>query len=309
MQKGLVIKSTGSWYTVRLENGVYLDCRLKGKFRIKDVRTTNPVAVGDRVMVDEQSAVIEELEERKNYIIRKSVNLSRQAQIIAANLDQALLLVTLSNPTTSTGFIDRFLLTAEAYHIPVKIVFNKVDIYTEDEKKRLEILKKLYTKIGYECHAISALNSDDVAKVKTLLKDKVTLLSGHSGVGKSTLLNAIVPQANATVGKTSDFHQKGKHTTTFAEMFELDFGGYIIDTPGIKGFGIVDLDKAELSHYFIEMRELLKACKFNNCTHINEPNCAVLKALQEARLEESRYKSYLSIYFDDEDETYRTPDY
>lgn len=309
MQKGLVIKSTGSWYTVRLENGVYLDCRLKGKFRVKDVRTTNPIAVGDRVEIDEQSAVISGLEERSNYIIRKSVNLSRQAQIIAANLDQALLVVTLSNPPTSTGFIDRFLLTAEAYHILVKIIFNKADIYTEDENAQLDSLKNLYSSIGYECLSISALNSNDVAKVKALLKDKITLLSGHSGVGKSTLLNAIAPQANAKVGETSDFHHKGKHTTTFAEMFELDFGGYIIDTPGIKGFGIVDLDKKELSHYFVEMRELLHECKFNNCTHIDEPNCAIKAAVEEGRIAYSRYKSYLSVFFDDEDETYRTPDY
>ena len=309
MQKGLVIKSTGSWYTVRLENGAYLDCRLKGKFRVKDVRTTNPIAVGDRVVVDEQSAVISELEDRSNYIIRKSVNLSRQAQIIAANLDQALLVVTLSNPPTSTGFIDRFLLTAEAYHIPVKIIFNKADIYTNDEQVQLEELKTLYTSIGYPCYAISALNTKDVATVKALLKDKVTLLSGHSGVGKSTLLNAIAPHANAKVGETSDFHQKGKHTTTFAEMFELDFGGYIIDTPGIKGFGIVDLDKNELSHYFIEMREALQNCKFNNCTHIDEPNCAVKAAVEDGKIAFSRYKNYLSVFFDDEEETYRTPDY
>lgn len=309
MSKGLVIKSTGSWYTVRLDNGVYLDCRLKGKFRVKDVRTTNPIAVGDRVEVDEQSAVISGLEERSNYIIRKSVNLSRQAQIIAANLDQALLVVTLSNPPTSTGFMDRFLLTAEAYHIPAKIIFNKADIYTESEHAQLEVLKNLYTTIGYECISISALNANDVAKVKALLKDKITLLSGHSGVGKSTLLNAIAPQANAKVGETSDFHHKGKHTTTFAEMFELDFGGYIIDTPGIKGFGIVDLDKKELSHYFVEMRELLHECKFNNCTHIDEPNCAIKAAVEEGKIAYSRYKSYLSVFFDDEDETYRTPDY
>jgi ribosome biogenesis GTPase len=309
MQKGLVIKSTGSWYTVRLENGAYLDCRLKGKFRVKDIRTTNPIAVGDKVVVDEQSAVISELEERSNYIIRKSVNLSRQAQIIAANLDQALLIVTLSNPPTSTGFMDRFLLTAEAYHIPVKIIFNKADIYTESEHAQLEVLKNLYTTIGYECFSISALNAEDVTQVKDLLKDKITLLSGHSGVGKSTLLNAIAPHAKAKVGETSDFHHKGKHTTTFAEMFALDFGGYIIDTPGIKGLGIVDLNKNELSHYFIEMREVLHDCKFNNCTHIDEPNCAVKAAVEEGTISYSGYKSYLSIYFDDEEETYRTPDY
>ena len=297
MQKGLVIKSTGSWYKVKGEDEKFYDCRIKGKFRIKGIKTTNPIAVGDEVEFSgkEEEFVINNILPRKNYIIRKSVNLSKQSQIIASNLDQALLIVTLASPPTSTGFIDRFLVTAEAYQIPVTIVFNKIDIYTEQEREKLEYLIGTYFGIGYNCIEVSATEDINTNKVKSLLKNKTTLLSGHSGVGKSTLVNAIDPNLDLRTQEVSEYHSKGQHTTTFAELFELDFGGNIIDTPGIKGLGIIDIEREELSHYFVEIKELSQDCKFNNCMHLKEPKCAVKNALETGELSEERYKSYISI--------------
>ena len=310
--KGVVTKSTGSWYTVRLENDEQIEARMKGKFRLKGIRTTNPIAVGDHVSLSEEedgTAVITAIAPRKNYIIRKSINLSKRSHIIAANIDQAILIVTLTQPKTYTAFIDRFIVTAEAYHIPTVLVFNKMDIYTESEKKELTFLKNAYEKIGYQCLTISATKNKNITAVKELMKGKVSMVSGHSGVGKTTLLNTIEPELNLKTNTISETHQVGKHTTTFAEMFELSFGGYIIDTPGIKAFGLIDFDKAELSHYFLEMRARLTNCQFNNCLHINEPKCAVKEALANQEIEEFRYLNYLSMYNDDEDENYRPKGY
>lgn len=309
--QGIVIKSTGSWYCVRLENGKQVDARIQGKFRIKGIKTTNPVAVGDIVSLKEteENYVITDIQDRKNYIIRKSVNLSKRSHIIAANIDQALLIVTLSHPTTYTGFIDRFLITAEAYHIPTIIVFNKIDIYTKAEKEKLTKLMAIYTKIGYKCVAISALKEANIEELKTIMKDKTSVVSGHSGVGKSTLLNCIEPQLKLKTSEISESHSQGKHTTTFAEMYELNFGGFIIDTPGVKAFGLIDFDKNELSHYFLEMRALLNECHFNNCQHINEPKCAIKDAVATGEIEEFRYNNYLSMYTDDEEENYRDKGY
>ena len=306
--KGIVIKSTGSWYSVRLENGGQIEARIKGKFRLKGIRTTNPIAVGDIVYLSEEqdgTAVINEIEKRKNYIIRKSINLSKKSHILAANIDQAILLVTISHPKTYTAFIDRFLVTAEAYHIPTIIVFNKIDIYSAEEKEELSFLKKSYKKIGYQCLEISATEKANLDQVIEVMKDKVSMISGHSGVGKTTLLNCIEPRLNLKTSEISEMHKAGKHTTTFAEMFELSFGGYIIDTPGIKAFGLIEFKKEELSHYFLEMRERLKDCHFNNCLHINEPKCAIKEALENDEIFKFRYQNYLGMYHDDEDENYR----
>jgi ribosome biogenesis GTPase len=298
--KGLVVKSTGSWYQVLGDDGVRYECRIKGKFRTKGIRTTNPIAVGDRVIFepepDQSSAVINTLEPRRNYIIRKSINLSKEAQILGANLDQALLIVTLASPPTSLGFIDRFLVTAEAYDVPAVLVFNKLDLFSADGLEILEEYKSIYVNLGYPCYEVSALEKTGIDRLNVLLKDKVTLVSGHSGVGKSTLINSVVPEASLRTGDISDWSDKGKHTTTFAEMISLPFGGHLIDTPGIREMGIVDIEKAELSHFFPEMRALLNACRFHNCRHINEPGCAVLEALEEGKIEPTRYDSYLSIY-------------
>jgi len=310
--KGVVIKSTGSWYLVRLLNGEEKNARIKGKFRIQGIKTTNPVAVGDMVSLEEGedgTAIINEIEERKNYIIRKSVNLSKRSHIIAANVDQAVLVVTLSQPKTFTAFIDRFLVSAEAYHIPTIIVFNKIDVYTEEEKEELAYLKAVYSDIGYSCIETSATQNINIDMLKNCLKNKTSVISGHSGVGKSTLLNTIQPGLDLKTNDITESHQLGKHTTTFAEMFPLDFGGNIIDTPGIKAFGLIDFDKAELSHYFIEMRGLLKDCQFNNCVHINEPKCAVKDAIENHGVAPFRYKNYVSMYEDDEEETYRGKGY
>lgn len=302
------MRSTGSWYQVFTAEKETVECRLKGKFRVEGVRTTNPIAVGDHVKFETKedgTGIIREIEERQNYIIRKSVNLSRQAHIIAANIDRAYLIATLSAPATSTAFIDRFLVTAEAYRIPVTIVFNKIDLYTEDEVALLDELINVYTAIGYECIGISALNPQDVNDFRAGLSDKVSLLSGHSGVGKSTLINAVEEGLELKTAAISELHQEGKHTTTFAEIFPLSNGGFIIDTPGIKGFGIVHIEKEHIAHYFSEMHALLSHCKFSNCVHINEPKCAVKNAVQTGSIAESRYNSYLSIYETDESETYR----
>lgn len=302
--RGLVIKSTGSWYQVQDEKGNQYDCRIKGKFRTKDIKTTNPVAVGDWVNFElepeQNTGVITALEPRKNYIIRKSVNLSKQTQIIGANLDQAILVVTLASPPTSLGFIDRFLVTAEAYDIPAILVFNKLDLFSEEGLEILEDYKSIYTNIGYECYEVSAAEGTNIDQVKTLLKDKITLVSGHSGVGKSTLINSIVPNAALKTGHISDWSDKGKHTTTFAEMIDLPFGGKLIDTPGIRELGIVDIEKQELSHFFPEMRAYLNKCRFNNCVHINEPGCVVLDAVENGEIEPSRYESYISMYNNDD---------
>lgn len=306
--KGVVIKSTGSWYVVRLENGEQLNARIKGKFRMQGIKTTNPVSVGDNVtMVEEEdgTAVINEIKDRKNYIIRKSVNLSKRSHIIAANVDQAILVVTLAQPQTFTAFIDRFLVSAEAYHIPTIIVFNKMDVYTDEELEELAYLKAVYSQIGYQCIETSAIQNINIDKLKALMKGKVSVISGHSGVGKSTLLNTIEPDLALKTSEVTEKEKLGKHTTTFAEMFELSFDGFIIDTPGIKAFGLIDFDKAELSHYFIEMRELLSDCQFNNCVHINEPKCAIKDAVEEHKVAPFRYKNYVSMYEDDEDENYR----
>ena len=299
--KGLVIKSTGSWYHVQLEDGTLLDCRIKGKFRIKGIKTTNPIAVGDQVSVeiDEQSeartGLIYDLAVRKNYIIRKSINLSKQTQIIASNIDQALLVVTLSKPRTSFGFIDRFLVTAEAYHIPVVLLFNKIDQYDDEDLAFLEEVIELYEKIGYACRKISALKLIGIDALKNQIAGQTSLLSGHSGVGKSTLINQIIPSAIIRTSTISVASEKGIHTTTFAEMHPLEMGGYIIDTPGIRELGVVDIPDEELAHYFPEMKKVMSRCKFHNCKHLNEPNCAVKEAYEKGIIAIPRYESYLSI--------------
>lgn len=298
--RGLVTKSTGSWYWVESEDGGRIPCRIKGKFRTKGIKTTNPIAVGDWVNYefepDQDSAVITALEPRRNYIIRRSINLSKQSQIIGANLDQALLVVTLASPPTSLGFIDRFLVTAEAYDIPAILVFNKLDLFSEEGLDILEDYMSVYEDIGYPCYAVSGQQNINIDTLRDLLKHKITLVSGHSGVGKSTLINAVEPSVNLKTGELSAWSDKGKHTTTFAEMIDLSFGGKLIDTPGIRELGVVDIQKEELSHFFPEMRARLNACRFHNCRHINEPGCVVIEAVEHGEIQSSRYDSYLSIY-------------
>jgi ribosome biogenesis GTPase len=297
--EGVVVKSTGSWYTVKLPSKEYIQCRIKGKFRLEGIKHTNPIAVGDRVEIEmeagQDTGMIATIYERKNYIIRKASNLSKQTHILASNLDQAIIVASLVQPATSLGFIDRFLATAEAYHVSAVIVFNKSDLYGGPLKEILDDTIDIYESIGYECLVCSATEKDHIEELKILLKDKVSLVSGHSGVGKSTLLNAVEPSLSLKTGEISNYSNKGKHTTTFAEMFELSFGGSIIDTPGIKELGVVDFDDRLVSHYFREMKSLIGQCKFNDCKHMNEPGCAVIKAVQEGRIREERYASYLSI--------------
>lgn len=308
MKKGLVVKSTGSWYLVRTDEGQDVECKVKGSFRLKGIRSTNPVSVGDRVTIvenNEGTAFITDIDDRKNYIIRKASNLSKQSHILAVNIDMCFLLVTVDHPVTSTVFIDRFLASAEAYRVPVTLVINKTDIYTDDEAEYLSAFIYLYESIGYPCIKISALQESGLDILQEKIKGKITLLAGHSGVGKSTLLNKLIPDANVKTGAISDYHGKGMHTTTFTEMIELPQGGFVIDTPGIKGFGTVDMEKAEISHYFLEIFKFSKDCKYNNCMHINEPGCAVLKAVEEHYISESRYKSYLSMIEEESDEKYR----
>ena len=299
--QGVVVKSTGSWYSVLTNDGVQLDCRIRGKFRIQGLKSTNPVAVGDRVLLDVngEDYLISKILERKNYIIRKSVNLSKQVHIIAANIDQAFLIVTLASPTTSVGFIDRFLVTAEAYQIPTVLVFNKVDLYNEFDREYHDEIVQMYTKSGYECLETSALDQMNIDLLTTKMTAKVTLLSGHSGVGKSTLVNVIDPDLDLVTQQVSEAHNKGMHTTTFAEMYPLHFGGFIIDTPGIKGFGLVDVSEFELADYFPEILRLKGQCKFHNCKHVNEPKCAVKEAVALDKIHPVRYDSYLSILEDD----------
>ena len=311
--KGLVIKNTGSWYTVLTDDGQLLDCKVKGNFRMKGIRSTNPVAVGDRVTVGEGNWIIE-ISDRRNYIIRKSINLSKQSHIIAANVDQALLIVTVANPQTSTTFIDRFLASAEAYRVPVILVFNKTDLLDDDLRHYQEAMVNLYQTIGYDCRQISAASGTGVEELRPLLEGKISLLSGNSGVGKSTLINRLVPEANLRTGEISDAHNTGQHTTTFSEMIPL--GGlssraqsrdlsWLIDTPGIKGFGTFDMEPEELTSYFKEIFQFSKDCRFSNCTHTHEPGCAVLKALEAHYIAESRYQSYLSMLEDKDEGKYR----
>ena len=297
--QGLVIKNTGSWYTVLMDDGQLLDCKIKGNFRIKGIRSTNPVAVGDHVTVGEGNWITE-IADRRNYIIRKSINLSKQSHILAANVDQALLVITVSKPETSTTFIDRFLASAEAYRVPVVLIFNKTDLLNDDERRYQQLMIQLYETIGYECRAISAQTGDGVDALRDLLQGKITLLSGNSGVGKSTLINRLIPHANLRTADISDAHQTGMHTTTFSEMIPMG-GGWVIDTPGIKGFGTFDMEREELTSYFREIFEFSKQCRFSNGTHTHEPGCAVLKAVEDHYIAQSRYQSYLSM-LDDKDE-------
>ena len=308
MEQGLVIKNTGSWYIVKTRDGRQIECKIKGNFRLKGIRSTNPIAVGDRVQIainSEGTAFITEIEDRKNYIIRRASNLSKQSHIIASNLDLCMLVVTVNYPETSTIFIDRFLASAEAYRVPVALVFNKTDLYSEDELRYLDGLINLYTHIGYPCFRISARNEEGIQEIKEELKGKITLFSGHSGVGKSTLINAILPEVNLKTGEISTAHNKGMHTTTFSEMFPVEGNGYIIDTPGIKGFGTFDMKDEEIGHYFKEIFEFSAHCKYGNCTHRHEPGCAVREAVENHYISESRYTSYLNILEDREEGKYR----
>ena len=301
---GVVIRTTGKRYTVKSNNGEILQCRLKGKFRIKGIKSTNPIVVGDKVEVEQKSEfwMIVKLQERKNYILRKSVNLSKQTHIIASNIDQAILMATIQKPITSTGFIDRFLAAAQSYGIEVLIIFNKLDIYDKQMMQKQKQLRQMYEQIGYDCIALSVLH-DDLTKVITAMKNKVNVIAGHSGVGKSTLINKLHPTLNLTTKEISDSHKQGKHTTTFSELHDLPFSGSIIDTPGIKGFGLVDIKKQELGDYFREFLAVNKKCKFHNCIHFNEPDCAIKSALQKGTIFESRYVSYLGML--EEDTIYR----
>ena len=308
---GLVIKNTGSWVEVKTNEGDKFQCKIRGTFRLKGIRSTNPIAVGDYVeftMDNEGQRLITDIADRKNYIIRKASNLSKQSQIIAANLDLVLLVATVSHPETSTMFIDRFLATAEAYNVEACLIFNKTDLLTPEEKEYQEAVIYLYEGIGYRCHEISCFTGEGVGDLIKELKGKVTLLSGNSGVGKSTLINKIIKKEKAKTGDISSYHDKGMHTTTFSEMYETESEGYVIDTPGIKGFGTVNFKKEEVSHYFREIFKESENCRFSNCTHVNEPGCAVIKALKEHRISESRYASYLSVMGDETESKYREHD-
>lgn len=311
---GTVYKSTGSWYTVKSEDGIVMECRIKGKFRIQGIKSTNPIAVGDEVRYelehsgDETFGIISEILPRKNYIIRKSVNLSKQTHILAANIDLVLLMITLNNPTTYTSFIDRYLATSEAYDIPAVLIFNKIDTYDEEQLEALSVLSDLYSKIGYSCLHVSSKTGENVNKVMELMKGKTSIFSGHSGVGKSTLINKIEPGLELKTAEISEQHMQGQHTTTFAEMYDLKIGARIIDTPGIRGFGLVDMDDDEISDYFPELFELKSACKFNNCLHLEEPQCAVKNALEAGEIASSRYHSYVQMVTG-EDGTYRVDVY
>ena len=307
--KGTVIRSSGSVYGVRAVDGTFVECRVKGNFRLKGIRSTNPVAVGDNVVFDvreDGTAYIVEILERKNYIVRKASNLSKQSHILAANLDQCFLVVTISHPVTSTTFIDRFLASAEAYRVPVTLVFNKADLYAQSENEELEYLTALYNSIGYRSIVTSVLQGTGIEELKAEMNGKVSLFAGNSGVGKSSLVNAVAPQLEAKVGEISKIHDTGMHTTTYTEMFEIMPGSYIVDTPGVKGFGTYNMEAEEISHYFVEFFKLSKECKYGNCTHTHEPGCAVLAALERGEIAPSRYQSYLSMLEDKDEGKYRT---
>ena len=311
--KASVIKNTGSWYVVRTDDGPEIDCKIKGNFRLKGIRSTNPIAVGDRVKItvnESGTAFITEILPRKNYIIRRASNLSKESHILASNLDQTLLIVTLAHPTTSLTFIDRFLATAEAYRVPAIIVINKTDLLTDPEDMELlEAVKYLYESIGYHVITTSAKNGDGIETLHTGLEGKTTLISGNSGVGKTTLINDLIPGLDLRTAAISEVHDTGTHTTTFSEMFQLpgESGGYIIDTPGVRGFGTIEMDEHEVSHFFPEIFKFGADCRFNNCTHTHEPHCAVIKALEEGLISQSRYNSYLSILEDSNPDKYRKP--
>ncbi|MDR1406944.1 MAG: ribosome small subunit-dependent GTPase A [Tannerella sp.] len=305
---GLVIRNTGSWYTVRTDDGRVVESKIKGNFRLKAIRNTNPVAIGDRVAIEilrEGTAFITSIEARRNYIIRRASNLSKQTHILAANIDQAMLVVTVNYPHTTTVFIDRFLATAEAYSIPVSLVLNKLDRYDADDTAYMEALVNLYTTVGYTCLQVCALTGDGIPELRDALVRRITLLSGHSGVGKSTIINRLIPDAHLKTNAISEYHGKGMHTTTFSEMIPLPEGGYLIDTPGIKGFGTIEMEGVEVAHYFPEIFRFSAGCRFHNCTHRNEPDCAVRRALEQHCISESRYKSYLNILEDSESGKYR----
>lgn len=311
MEKGKVIKNTGSWYVVKTTDGELVNCKVKGNFRLKGIRTTNPVAVGDNVTIsknDDGTAFITAIEPRSNYIIRKASNLSKEAHILAANIDQAFLVVTLKNPLTSTTFIDRFLATAEAYSVPVVIVINKIDLLDDEDMEYMRAMKYLYETIGYDVLPVSAVDEADggISQMIERAEGKVSLISGNSGVGKSTIINRILPGLNLRTGDVSASHHTGMHTTTFSEMFELPSGGYLIDTPGVKGFGTVDFGE-DVAHYFREIFKKSADCRYNNCTHTHEPGCAVREAVENHEISESRYTSYLSILEDKSEDKYRKP--
>ena len=310
LQQGTVLKSTGKWYIVELKDGSIVDCRIRGKIRLDGLRTTNPIAAGDQVLIlnerdEEGKGVITSVELRKNYIARKSTNLSKQSQILAANIDKAYLMITLKSPVTHLAFIDRFLVSAESFRVPVTLLFNKVDTYLEDELFYLDALIDLYESIGYPCHKISAENSLNITFLQDEINDSQVMISGHSGVGKTTLINRLDPNLSLRTGEISEYHQQGQHTTTFAEMHKLQTGGYIIDTPGIRAFGIVDLDKEVISHYFPEMRALIGTCKYHNCQHLNEPHCNIKASVKSGLISESRYQTYLQLMTEDENEVHR----
>jgi len=308
LEQGLVIKSTGSHYRVLDGTGKTVDCTIKGRFRVKGIRTTNPVAVGDNILMEidpkDNSGVITELLDRRNYIIRKSSNLSKHSQIIAANVDHLFLMVTIKLPETPVEFIDRFLMTAEAYRIKTSIIFNKTDLYNEEEIDRMEFLISLYSKIGYECFRLSLKKNIMTDDLMTAMKDMINLLSGNSGVGKTSLLNYFNPSLNLKTADISDYHKQGKHITTFPEMHPMPFGGYIIDTPGIRGFGVIDMDRKEIYHFFPEIFRKSKECRFYNCLHLEEPGCAVRDAVETGEIDPLRYRSYLNI-LEDENRKYR----
>ncbi len=303
MEKGIIYKSTGSWYKVKAENGNFYECKIRGKLRTQGIKSTNPAAVGDIVDFEfdttEKIGIINNIQDRKNYLIRKSINLSKQSHIIAANIDQAVLLISLIKPKTTSLFVDRFLVSNEAYRIPSILVINKIDLYTDKLKKEHENIVKIYSNAGYQCFEISVVNKINLDIIKDLLTNKITVIAGNSGVGKSSLINSLDPEIKLKTGDISDYHQSGKHTTTFAEMFDFTFGGNIIDTPGIKGYGLIDFHKEEIYHFFPEIFRVAKNCKFHNCLHVQEPDCEVRKAVKNSEIDISRYNNYLSILLDE----------